>query len=102
MASDPIEEKANEILAVKREIESLDALHDTLRDELKTILVQLGVTPDESQSWEYEQAKVTWVKGRTTSKLDRKLLALAGVDAAVIDNATVTSVGEPSVRVEAR
>ena len=89
---------AAEYLDAAAQIEALEQQQATLKDELTVKLSAHTVTGP--TVWELGKAKVTWVKGRESSKLDRGKLVRLGVTADVLDKATVTNVGKPGIRIE--
>ena len=88
-----------EYRALKDQIAQLETRLDAVKDELHEMLWN-GEAP--GHVWPFPGlGTVRVVSGRHTSKLDRAKLAKAGVAADVLDAATVETVGEPSLRVEA-
>lgn len=108
MSTDRINELAGEYLELKDEIEEAEGKQAIIRDAIQ------GLMPpyDEKDKVVVRttRADVTWVKGRTTTRLDgdilRKRLILNGVPLGVVDEAfgaaSETTTGRPQIRVSAR
>jgi len=90
---------AADYLAIQRSIKDLESKGQRLRDVMAERLNVSTVTVP--TVWDVGSAKITWVRGRESSKLDRGVLARLGVTADLLDKATVTTTGRPSIRVEA-
>ena len=91
--------KVKEYLDLATQIDDLKKKQSALKEE---IAAELGVLsdPKPGQKWTYNGlGKVEVCKGRTTTRLDRKKLVLAGVTAEVLDKATVSSTAAPSLRI---
>lgn len=86
-------------VALKQQIDTLeDELAET-RDILIKVLFPNGAAPGVSFGFE-GLGTVTGMKGRVTEKLDRAVLAKAGVDPALLDKATERKESAPMVRIE--
>ena len=86
-------------LSVQQLIGELKNQSDNLKAELAAA-VGLS-TAEQGSTWEYKGVgRAVRIKGRTSKKLDRTALVLQGVTKEVLDKATVTTVGEPTLRIE--
>lgn len=88
---------AQEYLDIQQTMDLLDTRASEVREELKGLLKFAEV--HEPKTWELGKARVVWVKGRTTEKLDKAKLVQAGVTAAQLSAATTRAVGQPSMRI---
>lgn len=87
-------------LALKAQIAGLEAEADVAKAAACEALETASEAP--GKTWDFPGlGEVQIVKGRLTEKLDRAVLARAGVDPALLDKATVRTEGKPSVRITA-
>lgn len=93
------EHAVEQYLELQREIGELEQRKKLLRDQIHSELHVESADP--GMTWEYRGGKAELCKGRTTIKLDRKKLVLQGVTAEVLDRATSTTTGTPSLRITA-
>jgi hypothetical protein len=86
-----------EYLGLKRQIAALETEAQNARDAVAEIL-----HGEPGKEWEFPGiGSVAVVKGRVSEKLDRSVLAAAGVSKDLLDAATIRSEGEPSLRITA-
>lgn len=86
-------------VALKQQIETLEADLKEAREDLIKTLFPLGPTP--GLSFDFPGlGTVSGQKGRVTEKLDRAVLAKAGVDPKLLDKATERKISDPMVRIE--
>lgn len=86
-------------VAIKQQMDGLATELAGAREALLAVLFPEG--PVAGAVFEFEGlGTVTGVKGRVSTELDRAVLARGGVDPALLDKATVTKTGKPSVRIE--
>lgn len=85
-------------VALKQQI---DDLQDKLADARETLIEVLYPDgPEVGQDFDFPGlGSVVVAKGRVTEKLDRAVLARAGVDPKLLDSATERKEGDPSVRI---
>jgi hypothetical protein len=95
MASD--EDVISEYIEIIHHIKELEDKKRLLRDELSAQLHTASELP--GRKWDFPEAVVEIVKGRTTQKLDRTKLVRQGVTAKILDSATVSNIGLPSLRI---
>lgn len=93
------DELAKEYLEISEVVKTLETRQSEIREELKGLLRFAEVT--DPKTWPLGPAVAVWVKGRVSKILDRSKLVQLGVTAAVLDAATVTTVGGPSLRITA-
>lgn len=87
-------------VAIKKQIAKLEIEADAARDEVKAVL-RTDDAPV-GKSWEFPGiGSVLIAKGRVTTRIDPTRLAKAGVAKEVIEAATITTEGQPSVRIAA-
>lgn len=85
---------------LKKRIAALEIEADAARDEVKAVLGTADAPV--GKTWTFPGiGSVLIAKGQTRSTIDPKRLAKAGVAKEVIDAATVTTEGAPSVRIAA-
>lgn len=94
--SDYLESDVKQYLELQAEASDIEAKKKLLRDK---ILGQVGPDSEAGSVWHYGGAKLEMCKGRISKKLDRKQLVLAGITKDVLDDATVTTEGNPSLRI---
>lgn len=87
-------------LALQEKASQLESEKRILRDQIRAGLGSTLQEPGESVVYG-GVGKIEVVKGRTTTKLDRGKLVRSGVTAAILDGATTTKTGEPSLRITA-
>lgn len=87
-------------LALKAQIATMEV---RAAEERQAAIEALHVADEKpGKTWVYEGlGTVSIVTGRVTEKLDRAILARAGVDPALLDQATKQTRGDPSVRITA-
>jgi len=96
------EELALAYLDLQSQIEKLEERADAIRANLRVKIGFDDVKPDPANpghNWDFPGVRVSWVKGRTTEKLDRAKLVLAGVTAEQIEKGTVRSSFAPTMRI---
>jgi len=91
-----VEADVADYVELQAEANEIDSKKKLLRDK---ILGQLGPDSEPGTTWSYSGAKVEICKGRVSKKIDRKKLVLAGITKDVLDKATVTTTGNPSLRI---
>jgi hypothetical protein len=91
-----IKELAEDYLELKATIEELKASSEGVRDQIKEYM---DADTAHEGPYEFEHVVVAPVKGRVTKRLDRKALVKLGISGALLDAGTVTTEGQPSIRI---
>jgi hypothetical protein len=92
-----IEALATDYLDLKETIAVLEEQAKAIREHIQVLM---DTDTDPPPTWTYSEVEVVRVKGRVMKKLDRKELVKLGVSGAVLDAATKTTTGQPTIRIQ--
>lgn len=100
MEKDELQEKSETFLALKEQIDALEQIAASVREEI-TSIVEARRAGDTNQSrWDFDHSSVLWVNPSERSSLDRAKLVQAGVTVEQLEKGTVKKTTSGYVKVE--